>query len=76
VLAPGAPFAAGNDQGYLTSACFSPTLGHDVALGFVRDGRARIGEGVRAVCALRGFDTACVIAAPAFVDPEGGRMRG
>jgi sarcosine oxidase subunit alpha len=42
----------------------------------VRDGRARLGERVRAVCALRGVDTPCVIAAPAFVDPDGGRMRG
>ena len=76
VLATGARFAAANDEGYLTSACFSPTLGHDIALGFVRDGRARLGERVRAVCGLRGVDTACVIAEPAFVDPDGGRMRG
>ncbi len=76
VLAPGAAFAAENDEGYLSSACFSPTLGHDIALGFVRGGRGRVGERVRAVCALRGIDTACVIAAPAFVDPDGGRMRG
>ena len=28
-------------SGYLTSHCHSPTLGHDIALGFVQDGRAR-----------------------------------
>ena len=39
-------------------ACYSPTLGHDIALGFVRNGRARMGERVRAVCRLRGLDDA------------------
>ena len=76
VLAPGAAFTAENDQGYLTSRCFSPTLGHDIALGFVRDGRARIGERVRAVCKLRGLDVGCEIVPPVFVDPDGGRLRG
>ena len=76
VLAPGAAFTAENDEGYLTSRCFSPTLGHDIALGFVRDGRARIGERVRAVCKLRGLDVGCEIVPPVFVDPDGGRLRG
>ena len=67
---------AANDLGYLTSACWSPTLGHDIALGFVQDGRARIGQRLRAVCGLRGIDTACQLVPPAFVDPDGGRMRG
>ena len=31
----GAAFTAANDLGYLTSACFSPALGYDVALGFL-----------------------------------------
>ena len=57
VLAPGAAFTAANDLGYLTSPAISPTLGHDIALGFVENGRARIGERVRAVCRLRGLDT-------------------
>ncbi|HRO12795.1 sarcosine oxidase subunit alpha family protein, partial [Amaricoccus sp.] len=57
LVAPGAAFTAANDLGYLTSACFSPTLGHDIALGFLVDGRARRGERLRAVCALRGIDT-------------------
>ena len=76
VLAPGAAFTAEDDEGYLTSRCFSPTLGHDIALGFVRDGRARIGERVRAVCKLRGLDVGCEIVPPVFVDPDGGRLRG
>ena len=73
---PGAAASPENDEGYLTSACFSPTLGRDIALGFVRNGPARIGATLRAVCLLRGIDAACEIVAPAFVDPEGGRLRG
>ena len=37
VVEAGAAFTAANDLGYLTSACHSPTLGHDIALGFVRE---------------------------------------
>ena len=76
VLAPGAEAVTANDLGYLTSACHSPTLGHAIALGFVRDGRARRGQRVRAVCALRGLDVACEIVSPVFFDPDGGRLRG
>ena len=76
VFDPGAAAVAENDLGHLTSACRSPTLGHDIALAFVRDGRARHGATVRAVCRLRGLDVACEIVPPAFVDPDGGRMRG
>ncbi len=76
VLDPGAEATAANDQGYLTSACHSPTLGYAIALGFVKNGRARTGETVRAVCLLRDLDVACEIVYPVFVDPEGGRLRG
>jgi sarcosine oxidase subunit alpha len=67
---------AANDQGYITSACYSPTLGHVIGLGFLARGRARIGERVRAVDHLRGSATICEVCAPGWVDPEGGRMRG
>ncbi len=76
IVAPAAAFTAANDLGYLTSAAFSPALGHDVALGFLLDGRAREGARLRAVCALRGIDTPVEVVAPVFVDPEGRRARG
>jgi glycine cleavage system aminomethyltransferase T len=76
VLAPGAEATAENDLGYVTSACFSPTLGSTIGLGFVRDGRARHGEEVRAVCLLRGLDVACEVVAPVFHDPAGEKLRG
>ncbi|HVH02950.1 MAG TPA: glycine cleavage T C-terminal barrel domain-containing protein, partial [Amaricoccus sp.] len=76
LVEPGAAFTAANDLGYLSSAVFSPALGHDVALGFLVNGRARTGARLRAVCALRGIDTAVEVVAPVFVDPDGSRARG
>src|SRR6056297_111646 len=65
-----------NDQGYITSVAFSPTLGHVIGLGFLKNGRARIGEQVRMVEHLKGSVTLCEVQEPVQVDPEGGRCRG
>ena len=65
-----------NDQGYVTSVCWSPTLGSHLALGFLQDGRARQGETIRLVDPLRGVDLTCVVSDPVFLDPEGRRARG
>ncbi|GAB4296589.1 MAG: sarcosine oxidase subunit alpha [Roseovarius sp.] len=64
-----------NDQGHVTSAAFSPTLGHFLGLGFLRCGRARHGERVRMVDHLQGVETICEVQDPVQVDPGGGRMR-
>jgi len=63
-------------QGYVTSVAFSPTLGHNIALGFVRGGLARAGDQMRMVDHLRGIDTMVEIVHPVMFDPEGGRVRG
>ena len=63
-------------RGHVTSACFSPTLGHPIALAFVAGGTARIGQQIRAVDLLGGVETLCDIVALPFYDPEGGRLRG
>ena len=65
-----------NDQGYITSVGFSPTLGETLALGFLRNGPARHGERVKMVDHLRGIEALCEVTDPVFFDPEGGRMRG
>jgi glycine cleavage system aminomethyltransferase T len=64
-----------NDQGYVTSVAFSPTLGHFLGLGFLRNGRARHGETIRLVDHLRGIETLCEVCDPVFFDKEGGRAR-
>ncbi len=64
-----------NDQGYITSVAFSPTLGTMLALGFLKRGPDRIGERVKVVDAVRGLETLCEVVDPVFFDPEGGRVR-
>lgn len=65
-----------NDQGYVTSVCWSPTLNTHLGLGFLVNGRARIGTRVRLVDHLRKTDVICEVVHPVFFDPEGGRARG
>ncbi|WP_425038364.1 sarcosine oxidase subunit alpha family protein [Primorskyibacter sp. S187A] len=65
-----------NDQGYVTSNGHSPTLGHEIALGFVSNGPERHGEIMQMVDGLRGIEGQVEICHPVFLDPEGGRMRG
>ncbi len=65
-----------NDEGYLTSVCWSPTLETSLALGFLKSGPERLGERVMAVDHLRGTRVLCEVCNPVFFDPEGERMRG
>ncbi|TFL17331.1 sarcosine oxidase subunit alpha family protein [Jannaschia formosa] len=67
---------APNDQGYVTSPCWSPALGAHIALGFLRNGRSRHGEVVRMVDRVRGHQTRVEIVDPVQFDPKGGRARG
>ena len=73
---PDDPARREHDQGYVTSVAPSDTLGHWIGLGFVTDGRARMGEVLRLDDGLRGLKVAVRIVDPVFLDPEGGRMRG
>ena len=65
-----------NDQGYITSVCFSPTIDSNLGMGFLKNGRARHGEVIRMVDHLKGAETECEVIDPVVVDPQGGRMRG
>ena len=46
-----------------------------LALGFLKNGRARHGERVRLVDHLRGVETICEVQDPVQFDADGGRMR-
>ena len=72
----GAPARVEHDEGHLTSVAWSPSLGHDVGIGFLASGRERIGQRIRAVDLLRGHDVECEIVSPVFIDPEGDHTRG
>jgi sarcosine oxidase subunit alpha len=62
--------------GHVSSVTFSAVFGHEIALGFVKGGRARAGETVYASYPLKNDVTAVRIVDPVFYDKEGGRMRG
>jgi len=66
---------ADNDQGYVTSVAFSPSLGHWVGLGLLSRGPERMGEVVRAADPLRGEDVLVEVCPPVHIDPEGARLR-
>jgi sarcosine oxidase subunit alpha len=65
-----------NDLGYVTSVAFSPTLGHFIGLGFLRNGPERLGDRVKLVDHVRGVTAEVELCDPVFFDPEGGRARG
>ena len=64
-----------NDQGYVTSVCYSPTMMGWLGLAFLKDGRARHGQTVRLVDHMRGNDVLCTVTDPVFHDPEGAKLR-
>ena len=75
LMAADGPVDIRHDQGYVTSACYSPSLGHHIALGFLKAGDKRLGEEMRLVSPLTGVETRIEIVSPHFVDPEGERLR-
>ena len=64
-----------NDEGWMSSVAYSPSLQMSIGLGFVRDGQNRIGEIVTAADPLRDLSTDVEIVSPHFIDPEGDRLR-
>ena len=69
------PVDAAHDQGYVTSSCYSPNLGHAIALAFLKDGSNRLGERMRLVSPVTGVNVDVEIVSPHFFDPEGERLR-
>lgn len=75
LFVPGTEIHRETDQGYVTSICWSPTVGAWLGLAFLKDGRARHGEKIRLVDHLRGLDVICEVTNPVFHDPEGEKLR-
>jgi sarcosine oxidase subunit alpha len=74
LLTPGAEATLANDQGYITAAAFSPSLGHPIALALLSNGPARLGEKIRVYDPVRHGDTLAEITSPVFYDPDGSRL--
>jgi glycine cleavage system aminomethyltransferase T len=75
-LPVGAPAEAAHDQGHLTAAAYSPTVGGWIGLGLLKGGPRRHGERVRAYDPVRDGDVLVEVCSPVFVDPEGLRLHG
>lgn len=75
-LAIGAPATTANDEGYVTSAIYSPHVGSWIGLGLLKGGASRIGQHVRAYDPVRDGDLVVEIVSPVFIDPAGERVRG
>lgn len=63
-----------NDQGYVTSSCYSPNLGHAIGLALVKGGPERYGDEVVIWNGLAGTSVTGIICNPAFVDPENEKL--
>ncbi|WP_146346797.1 sarcosine oxidase subunit alpha family protein [Falsiphaeobacter marinintestinus] len=75
LMAASGPVDAAHDQGYVTSAAYSPILESSIGLAFVKNGSNRLGETMRAVNPLEGGELLVELVSAHFVDPEGGRLR-
>ncbi|MDO5630792.1 MAG: sarcosine oxidase subunit alpha family protein [Paracoccus sp. (in: a-proteobacteria)] len=71
----GAAQDTASDQGWITSACYSPHVGSSIGLGFLQDGAGRMGEIVIAANPLQNQSVRLRVVSPHFIDPDGGRLR-
>lgn len=74
ILAEHAAATLENDQGYVTSSAFSPSLGHTIGLALVKRGPERIGEKVMVWNGLRNEFTEAALCSPVFIDPDNEKL--
>ena len=74
-VSDGKPATAENDEGFMTSVAYSPTLQHWIGLGLLCNGPERIGERIRCVDPLRDAAFDVEVCSPIFVDPNEERLR-
>ncbi|WP_287178059.1 glycine cleavage T C-terminal barrel domain-containing protein, partial [Mesorhizobium sp.] len=75
LFAEDAPRKFDTDQGWITSACYSPHVGSMIGLGFLENGDERLGEVIVAANPLEGESARLRVVPAHFVDPEGARLR-
>jgi sarcosine oxidase subunit alpha len=72
VLSTGYTRAPCPTDGYVTSACFSPSVGSFIGLALIERGQQRLGETVLVYCS--GTVVSCEISIPGFYDPDNRRL--
>ncbi|SNS27934.1 sarcosine oxidase subunit alpha family protein [Tropicimonas sediminicola] len=75
LVAPGDPVDMAHDQGWITSACYSPHVGSSIGLGYLVNGDSRLGQEFIAANPLEGQSVRVKAVSAHFVDPEGERLR-
>lgn len=75
LFTPGDKVGREESQGYITSFAHSDLMGACLALGFLKNGRARHGETIRIVDHLRGLDLTAEVCDPVFHDKDGEKLR-
>ncbi|AXI47135.1 sarcosine oxidase subunit alpha [Sulfitobacter sp. SK012] len=75
LMAKDGEMTAATDQGYVTSACYSPSSGSMIGLAFIKDGANRLGEQMRITSPVTNSTIAVEVVSPHFVDPDGERQR-
>ncbi len=75
ILENGAAATLENDQGYVSSSCFSPHVGSTIGLALVKRGASRHGEEVLVWNGLRDEYTPASLCDPVFFDPANERLK-
>jgi sarcosine oxidase subunit alpha len=71
LIPAGAQAIAANDHGHITSAAYSATMGHWIALALLSAGATRTGQHYRAVNLLQNTETEVEIVSRIFYDTDG-----
>jgi methylglutamate dehydrogenase subunit C len=66
--------ATGHGEGWVSSTTHAPALGREIALGFLKNGNARLGELLSVVDFVGGTNLTAKVVSPHFYDPEGLRQ--
>jgi sarcosine oxidase subunit alpha len=75
LFAQNMPQSTATDQGWVTSACYSPHLQSAIGLAYLERGSERMEEILVCANPLQGQSTLVRVVSAHFVDPEGGRVR-
>jgi sarcosine oxidase subunit alpha len=64
-----------NDQGHMSSVAYSPILERYIGIGFLKNGKDRYDETLRAIDFLQNNHVEVKVVSPHFIDPNGDRLR-
>jgi len=71
----GAKPTTANDEGWMSSVVFSPSLNSSIGIGFLQRGHERLGEIVTAVNPVANQSIDVEVVSAHFIDPDGERLR-